>query len=287
MRMKFGIGFATSGAFSDPSLLGHLATTAERCGFESLWSVEHVAIPVNHSPYPGTRDGKMPGGDDVAIPDPLIPLAYAAALTKTIKLATGILILPQRHPLYTAKEVATVDVLSGGRAILGIGSGWMKEEFDSLGIDFRKRGALTDEAIQALRILWREGVSEFEGKHFRFGPLHSYPKPVRRSVPIHVGGHSPAAARRAGRYGDGFFPTVMNPEHLKQLFETVRAEARKSGRDPDAIEFSCLTRSFEPQELKALAALGVSRIVVNPPGTSPEAITRGLEKFQAEVIARS
>ena len=284
--MKFGIGFATSGKFSDPGLLAHLATTAERCGFESLWSVEHVAVPVKHLPYPGSKDGSMPGGDDVAIPDPLIPLAYMAAVTKTIKLATGILILPQRHPIYTAKEVATVDVLSGGRVILGIGSGWMKEEFEALGIDFHHRGAMTDEAIQALRALWKDGAASFEGKHFRFGPLHSNPKPVRRDVPIHVGGHSTAAARRAGRYGDGFFPTVMNPEKLKELFATVRSEAQKAGRNPDAIEFSCLTRSLKPDDLKMLADMGVSRVVVNPPGTKPEVVTRGLEKFQEEVISR-
>ena len=283
--MKFGLGFATSGAFSNPDLLGHLAITAERCGFESLWSVEHVAVPVNHTPYATTKDGKMPGGDDVAIPDPLIPLAYVAAITKTIKLATGILILPQRHPIYTAKEVATVDVLSRGRAILGIGSGWMKEEFESLGIDFHRRGAITDEAIQALRALWREGTSSFEGRHFKFGPLHSYPKPVNHNVPIHVGGHSTAAAKRAGRYGDGFFPNAINPERLKDLFALVRSEAQKAGRNPDAIEFSCLTRSVKPDDLKMLADMGVSRIVVNPPGTKPEAVTRGLEKFQEEVIS--
>lgn len=284
--MKFGIGFATSGAFSSPALLGHLATTAERCGFESLWSVEHVAIPVNHSPYPGTKDGKMPGGDDVPLPDPLIPLAYVAAITKTIKLATGILILPQRHPIYTAKEVATVDVLSGGRVILGIGSGWMKEEFESLGIDFHRRGALTDEALQALRALWKPGAASFEGKHFKFGPLYSSPKPVNGDVPIHVGGHSPAAAIRAGRYGDGFFPTVMDPGKLKELFAIVRTEAQKSGRNPDAIEFSCMTRAVKADDLKMLADMGVSRVVVNPPGTRTEVVTRELEKFQQEVISR-
>lgn len=284
--MKFGIGFATSGAFSKPDLLAHLATNAERCGFESLWSVEHVAIPVKHLPYPGSKDGSMPGGDEVAIPDPLIPLAYLAAITKTIKLATGVLILPQRHPIYTAKEVATVDLLSGGRAILGIGSGWMKEEFESLGIDFHKRGAMTDEAIQALRILWREGTSTFEGKHFKFGPLHSNPKPVNKNVPIHVGGHSTAAAKRAGRYGDGFFPTVMNPEKLKELFGIARAEAHKAGRNPDAIEFSCMARSLKPDDLKALAGIGVSRVVTTPPGTKPEVVTRWLENFQEETISR-
>lgn len=283
--MKFGIGFATSGAFSNPRLLGHLAITAEQCGFESLWSVEHVAIPVKHLPYPGSKDGQMPGGDEVAIPDPLIPLAYVAAITKTIKLATGILILPQRHPIYTAKEVATVDVLSGGRVILGIGSGWMKEEFEALGIDFHRRGAMTDEAIQALRLLWSAGTSTFEGRHFKFGPLHSNPKPVNHNIPIHVGGYSKAAAIRAGRYGDGFFPTVLNPEKLKELFTIVRSEAKKAERDPEAIEFSCMTRSLDADSLKQLAAIGVSRVVVNPPGTKPDAVTRGLEKFQKEVMA--
>lgn len=284
--MKFGIGFATSGAFSNPKLLGHLATTAERCGFESIWSVEHVAIPVKHLPYPGSKDGQMPGGDDVAIPDPLIPLAYVAAITKTIRLGTGVLILPQRHPIYTAKEVATVDVLSGGRVMLGIGSGWMKEEFEALGIDFHRRGAMTDEAIQALRALWSSGPSTFEGKHFKFGPLHSYPKPVNKDVPIHVGGHSTAAARRAGRYGDGFFPTVVNPGKLKDLFAIVRSEAQKVGRNPAAIEFSCM-RSAKVDDLKMLAEIGVSRVVINPPGTNPEVITRGLEKFHKEVISGS
>ncbi|HSU90748.1 MAG TPA: LLM class F420-dependent oxidoreductase [Sporolactobacillaceae bacterium] len=284
--MKYGIGFATSGAFSNPELLAHLATTAERCGFESLWSVEHVAIPVKHLPYPGSKDGQMAGGDDVAIPDPLIPLAYVAAITKTLKLGTGVLILPQRHPIYTAKEVATVDVLSGGRVMLGIGSGWMKEEFESLGINFHHRGARTDEAIQALRALWSAGTSSFEGKHFKFGPLHSYPKPINKDVPIHVGGNSAAAARRAGRYGDGFFPTAANPEKLKELFAMVRSEALKAGRNPEAIEFSCL-RSAKADDARMLADLGVSRVVIMPPGTNPQVITQRLEKFQEEVISRS
>jgi probable F420-dependent oxidoreductase len=284
--MKFGIAFANSGPFSKPELMGHLATTAERCGFESLWTVEHVVIPVQHTPYPGSKDGQMAGGDTVAIPDPLIPLAYVAAITKTIKLATGILILPQRHPIYTAKVVATLDVLSGGRVILGIGSGWMKEEFESLGIDFHKRGAMTDEAIQSLRALWGEGTSSFQGKHFKFGPVHSYPKPVKYDVPIHVGGHSPAAARRAGRYGDGFFPTVANPDKLKELFDLVRSEARKAGRNPDQIEFTAMS-SMKPDHLKALADIGVARVVTTPPSSKPEVLTQALEKLQQEVIARS
>ncbi len=163
----------------------------------------------------------------------------------------------------------------------------MKEEFEALGIDFHHRGAMTDEAILALRALWSEGVSSFEGKHFKFGPLHSYPKPVSHDVPIHVGGHSRRRPKRAGRYGDGFFPTVVNPEKLKQLFDLVRTEAQKAHRDPAKIEFTCMASSAKMDNLKALEDLGVSRVVMNPPGSNPEALTRSLEKFQQEVIARS
>ncbi len=285
--MKFGIGFANSGEFSKPALIGHLATTAERCGIESLWTVEHVAVPVKHMPYPGSKDGQMPGGDQVAIPDPLIPLAYVAAITKTIKLATGILILPQRHPIYTAKEVATLDLLSGGRAVLGIGSGWMKEEFDSLGINFHHRGAMTDEAIQALRALWSDGTSSFEGRHFKFGPLYSYPKPVKKDVPIHVGGYSPAAARRAGRYGDGFFPTVVESRKAQRAFCAGSIGGAK-GRPQSRRDRIFLHGDVHatPDTLKTLADIGVSRVVIRAPGTNPEVITRGLEKLQKEVISK-
>src|SRR5260370_14791036 len=170
--------------------------------------------------------------------------------------------------------------------MLGVGSGWMKEEFESLGIDFHKRGARTDEAIQAMRALWSEGPSSFQGKHFSFGPLHSYPKPVRKDVPIHVGGNSPAAARRAGRFGDGFFPPLMNSDQLKQLFALVKSEARAAGRPPASIEFSCLTRSTRADDLKTVEDLGVSRVVMMPPGTNREVITRSLEKFKQDVIFR-
>ncbi|HJU27602.1 MAG TPA: LLM class flavin-dependent oxidoreductase, partial [Candidatus Binataceae bacterium] len=140
--MKLGLMFVNSGPFSNPDLLAHLAQTAEQAGVESLWTVEHVVIPKDYkSPYPYAKSGKIPGGEDVSIPDPLLPLGFIAALTKKVRLATGVVILPQRHPLYLAKEIATIDLLSHGRVILGIGSGWLKEEFDALGLDFHARGA--------------------------------------------------------------------------------------------------------------------------------------------------
>ena len=215
--VKLGLMFVNSGPFADPQLFAHLAQTAERCGFESIWTVEHVVIPHDYkSPYPYSPSGKIPGPEDVAISDPLLPLAYAAAITKNLKLGTGVLILPQRHPLYVAKEIATLDVLSNGRMLLGIGSGWLEEEFQALGLDFHERGKRTDEAIQSLRALWGEGASSFHGRHFNFGPVQCFPKPVRKTgVPIIVGGHSPAAARRAGRYGNGFFPAIGEPPEVE------------------------------------------------------------------------
>jgi probable F420-dependent oxidoreductase len=280
--------FANSGPFANPQLMAHLAQAAERFGFESIWTVEHVVIPQNYqSPYPYSPSGKIPGSEDVPIPDPLLPLAYAAAITKTLRLGTGVMILPQRHPLYVAKEVATLDVLSNGRVILGIGSGWLKEEFDSLGLDFHQRGARTDEAINSLRALWSpEAASSFHGKHFSFGPVKCFPKPVQKGgVPIVVGGHSPAAAKRAGRYGNGFFPAIAEPDKLKELFAMMSAEAKKAGRDPKQIELSCMGRA-KVDALKALQDIGVERVVVPPPAYDPEGITRGLEKIANEVLSK-
>jgi probable F420-dependent oxidoreductase len=281
--MKAGIIFANSGRFSNPELFGQLAHDCEQLGFESLWTVEHVVIPQPHMPYPGSKDGRMPGGDDVPIPDPLIPLAYAAAMTTKLKLSTGVIILPQRHPLYLAKQLATLDLLSKGRMMVGIGSGWMKEEFDSVDVGFSVRGARTDESIEAMRAIWRDDVATYHGKHFHFHDVKSSPKPVQKDgIPIHVGGHSPAAARRAGKYGDGFFPTVTDPAKLKEMFAQVRAEAQKAGRNPDAIEFTAMAAP-KADSIRALAAVGVSRVVFGPPSSDPAKLRAGLENAANEV----
>jgi probable F420-dependent oxidoreductase len=281
--MKTGIIFANSGRFSRPELFAQLARDCEQLGFESIWTVEHVVVPQPHMPYPGSKDGQMPGGDDVPIPDPLIPLAYAAAITTKLKLSTGVIILPQRHPLYLAKQLATLDVLSKGRMMIGIGSGWMKEEFDSLQISFNLRGARTDESIQAMRAIWREPVSSFNGKHFHFHDVNSFPKPVQKDgIPIHIGGHSAAAARRAGRFGDGFFPTLTKPEALKEIFARVRDEAKKAGRNPDAIEFSAMAAP-RVDSVKALQDVGVTRVVFSPPSSDPAKLKAGLERIANDI----
>src|SRR5262249_24177142 len=144
-------------------------TTAERVGVESIWSIEHVVIPVGYkSTYPYDPAGRIPAPEQMPMPDPLLALTYATAITKKLRLATGILILPQRHPLYVAKEVATLDVLSNGRAILGIGVGWLEEEFDALGIPFAERFGRTAESVRAIRSLWKDEAEPFSGKYYRW-----------------------------------------------------------------------------------------------------------------------
>jgi probable F420-dependent oxidoreductase len=284
--MKFGLMYANAGPFAFPEMLTHLATTAERCGVESIWAIEHVVIPKGYeSTYPYDPSGKIPAPDQVPMPDPLIALAYAAAVTKTLRLATGILILPQRHPLYVAKEVASLDVLSAGRLTLGIGVGWLEEEFQALGIPFADRAARTAEMVRAMRSLWKPEPEPFRGKFFQWDLLESHPKPVQQpGVPIVVGGHTELAARRAARYGDGFFPGVTDDEKLGWLLGIMREECAKVGRDPATIEVTAGRGVPDADSVRRLHDRGVSRFVLPPPAFDPDGITAGLERL-GEFIA--
>src|SRR5213592_4726941 len=279
--MKFGIAYANAGPFGFPEPLAHLARTAEEVGIESIWTVEHVVIPVGYqSKYPYDPSGKIPGPENVPIPDPILPLAFAAAVTKRLRLATGILILPQRHPIYVAKEVATLNVLSGGRVILGIGIGWLKEEFDALGIPFAERAGRTREAVRAIRSLWKETPEPFAGKFFRWPPLESNPKPVQRpGVPIVVGGHTRLAARRAARYGDGFFQGVDTPEKLRDVLAILGEECARLGRNPREIEITAGRAALDLDSVRRYEDLGVARLTLPPPAFDPDGLHAGLHEF--------
>lgn len=287
--MKFGIMFSNAGPFGLPEHATNLARTAEEVGVESLWTVEHVAVPVGYeSPYPYSASGKMPGPESSPIPDPLIWLSYVAGITRRIRLATGILILPQRHPVYVAKELASLDQLSGGRAILGIGIGWLREEFQALGIPFKERVGRTEESVAALRSLWKEGAEPFDGRYFQWNALESNPKPVQAGgVPIVVGGHVEAAARRAARIGDGFFPARGDEQTLPALFDAIRDECKKIGRDPSEIE---LTAGAPPggdlDAIHRLEDLGVSRLIIPPPAFDLDGVRKGLETFADTVLTK-
>jgi len=286
--MRFGLMYANAGPFAYPELLTHLATTAERVGIESIWAVEHVVIPVGYqSTYPYDPSGKIPAPEQMPLPDPLISLTYAAAVTKTLRLGTGILILPQRHPIYVAKEVATLDVLSHGRVILGIGVGWLAEEFQALGIPFEERAARTAESVRAMRSLWKDQPQPFTGKFYRWAPLESHPKPVQKpGVPIVVGGHTELAARRAARYGDGFFPGVTDEAKLTWLLNIMRDECKKVGRDPGSIEVTSGRGTPTADAVKHFEDLGVSRWILPPPAFDPDGLTEGLDRL-GNLIAKT
>jgi probable F420-dependent oxidoreductase len=289
--MKFAIAFANTGPFCDAEGAVRFAQAAEAAGFESLWTVEHVVVPADYqSEYPYSESGKMPGRDDFPIPDPLIWLAYLASATSKIRLATGILILAQRQPVVVAKELATLDALSGGRMELGVGVGWLREEFDALGISFEDRGRRTDEYIAALRTLWTEKEASFSGEFTSFSRCISEPKPVRGTIPVHIGGHSEIAARRAGRLGDGFFPVEGDHASLRRLFEVARASAEESGRSADDLILTTSGRGAVGEraldEVGALAEMGVQRVIV-PAFMFFKDTDNALARYGEEVIAKS
>jgi probable F420-dependent oxidoreductase len=262
--MKFGIMFANTAWNASGAAAISYAQAAEAAGFESLWTVEHVVVPSGYeSKYPYDKSGKMGGGaEDFDIPDPLIWMTWVAAATKTIRLGTGILILPQRNALITAKEVATLDALSGGRVELGVGVGWLAEEFAAIGVPFNDRGKRLDDHVHAMRALWTQDKATYSGSHVQFENCIMRPRPVQANIPIVVGGHTEIAARRAGRLGNGFFPGNGTIDELRHLIRVMRESAKEHGRDPDAIEVSAAAMAKPEdfaQRVEELAGLGVTR----------------------------
>lgn len=263
-----------AGVAADPEWMTGFARAAESLGFESVYAVEHVAVPVGHAEeYPYSATGRMPLDDDCPIPDPLDLLSFLAARTRTIGLGTGVLVGPHHHPLVLAKRLSTIDNLSGGRLHVGIGVGWMAEEVESTGAEFRTRGRRVDELLAALRAVWDAGEdgagSGFEGEFFTFGRLHSSPAPLRPGgVPVHVGGHSEAAARRAGRWGDGLHPLGLDDEGVRARWSLARRTAEEAGRDPEALTLTLTVpgRGLDAAALAHAEKLGAGRVVVSTAG---------------------
>jgi probable F420-dependent oxidoreductase len=263
--VRFGLAFASSVGIEGADAMA-ICRTAEAAGFESLWGGEHVILPTHiESKYPYTADGKIPAEPDTPIPDPLIWLAFAAAAAPSVRLGTCILIVPQRNPLVLAKELATLDRLSGGRVELGIGVGWLKEEFDALGVPWERRGARNDEYVAAMRALWQGPHASFHGEFVDFESVTCSPRPVNGSIPILVGGDTDAAIRRAVRLADGYFPGEGDVERLGGLIRRVREAAEDAGRDPASIEINAMfgQQMADPVAGAAeLAELGVDRAMV-------------------------
>lgn len=284
--MRFGVAFATTGPAIEGPGLAEIARTAERLGYDSLWSVEHVVVPVGYtSQYPYGQNGPP---EKISIPDPFIPLAYAAAVTSTIRLGTAAAVLPEHQPLRVAKTVATLDRLSGGRAILGVGVGWLKEEYEALQIDFASRGRRLEAMVEALRELWRDGPSSFESEFFSWGLIESNPKPARPGgVPIHITGHAPVVARRAARIGDGFLPGLNSVEEFETIIAIVREECDRIGRDIAEIELTagCNIASYDVDTVRRFADAGANRVHSVAFGETVQEVCDQLTRYAETVMA--
>ena len=281
--MEYGLLFANVGPFGEPDGAAELGTVCEEAGIESVWTVEHVVVPTGYaSEYPYSSGGRMAGNEQSPIPDPLVWLTWVGAHTTRLRLATGVLILPQRNPVVLAKEVATLDRLSKGRVTLGVGVGWLREEFDTLGVPFEERAARTDEHVAVMRALWTGSSVDLDGEFTTLTGANVFPQPVQPSVPIVVGGHSPAAARRAGRLGDGFFPAKGDWPALERAMRDAAVDA---GRDPDAIE---ITRggAMDRDSVQRMADEGTDRFVIPPLAFDPNGLRDALARFADEVMTK-
>jgi probable F420-dependent oxidoreductase len=246
--------------------LTELAMAAEAAGFESVWMSDHLVIPEGfEAKYPYSADGAAPFTSDIELLDPWISLAAMAAVTKSVRLGTWIYVLPARHHLVTARAVATVDLVSNGRAILGVGAGWLREEIEAAGFEWEGRGGRVDEIIEALRLLWTQEVSELRGTHIDLPPVYFEPKPVQGgALPIFVGGETPAARRRAARLGNGWMGMQADPATAADSVRDVRALRDASGATgPFEITVGAVGM-MDPELYEAYAATGADRMIVSP-----------------------
>jgi probable F420-dependent oxidoreductase len=262
--MRIGLHALGIGPGADPGVIRAVARAADIAGFSTLWSGEHVVmVDRPDSPYPYAPDGKIAVPSDADWLDPLVALSFMAATTTRIRLATGILLLPQHNPLLVAKQAASLDVLSRGRFLLGVGIGWSSEEFQALGVPFRGRARRTREFVEVMRTLWREDSASYEGEFVGFQEVRSYPKPVRdRRVPVVLGGNSDAALDRVVAYGDGWYGFNLSKVEIAERMDSLLARCRQSGRNVATLEIAVSLRDGSPEDAVELAAMGVTELVV-------------------------
>jgi probable F420-dependent oxidoreductase len=274
--MKFGVFLPISGRAASRKTLMQAARQAESLGYDSVWAADRIIIPWKiNTAYPYSKEATFIVPPDRPFLEPLTCLAFLAGGTEKIQLGMSVMVLPYRHPLYWAKIATTIDHLSAGRLIMGVGVGWMQEEFAAMGVPFEERGKISDEQLRLVKQLWQDEHVTFQGAHYRFEEIAFSPKPYQKPrIPIWVGGEGIHAQRRAGTYGDGWFPYFVRitPEELARRFDNVRRSARGVGRIPDEVTFACcrpieLTAKEVPQEADYLK------------GTSAQ-ITEALKKFQ-------
>ena len=276
--MKFGItvGLVHRGFYED------IAVEAERLNFESLWLPEHLVFPVDMSgsPFPGKDHPPVPAQSETY--DPFDTLAYLAAKTSKIRLGTNIYLFGLRHPFVTARAVTTLDNLSKGRLEIGVGAGWLRREWEVAGFDPKTRGPRLNEAIEICRRLWTEKVIEHKGRFYEFEPVMFEPKPIQSPPPIHVGGESSGALKRAAKYGDGWIGLGHTPESVVKPLTELRQYLDEQGRDPKKFTYIINGAVKNRDEIKQFEELGIDRMVSAPWRRSKESL-EGMKRY-AELV---
>jgi probable F420-dependent oxidoreductase len=267
----------------DPAFM---AQKAEELGFESIWYAEHPAVPVHSaSPFPSTG-GEIPWTYS-HFTDPYIALARASGVTRTLKLGTGITLVPERNPLLLAKEIASLDLFSGGRFMFGIGTGWLREETELMGGDFEHRWTQTREAIEAMKALWIHEEAEYHGRYFNFPPVRSFPKPAQKPhPPIIIGGHAKNVLRRVVAHADGWLPNRITPVELEKSRKQLDAMAKEAGRDAKAISISVYGQLPDRSVVQSFLNAGADRVVVRPEYVDTEAKMGEQLERMAEAVLR-
>jgi probable F420-dependent oxidoreductase len=285
--MKIGIVGVNIGAESADAMIG-FARLAEELGLESVWTFEHVMVPVEYeSPYPYTQDGKMAATPETNMVDPLIALTAIAASTTKLRLGTGINILPQTNPLSLAKQAASLDFVSGGRFMLGVGIGWLAEEFKAMGVPFERRGARHDDYLHALRKVWSGEVVEHASEFLDWSGFKSHPLPVQDPLPIVIGGSKGKVFERVARFGQGWFSPTTSLDQISALMAPLDAACAEAGRDRSTIEISTIwVPQLEPVEhLPRYEETGVGRLLVPMALLGPDPL-EGLKQFGDDVMAK-
>jgi probable F420-dependent oxidoreductase len=286
--MDVGVFVPLGNGNASPEILRTLGRSVEDRGFESIWVPEHVVLFDEYeSQYPYSPDGQFPGGADSGMLEPLTALTYLAAVTDRVRLGTAICLVPQRNPVYTAKQVTDLDSLSGGRVDFGIGVGWLREEFEAVAMPFEKRGQRADEHIAVMKSLWTDEVSEVRGELYDLPPCRMYPKPVQTPhPPIHVGGESDAALRRVARLGQGWISFNRAPADLPEPLARLEAVLADHGRTRDEVVVTVCPyfNPVGPAEVEAYAAAGVDRLIVLCLAFDTDTLEAQLDGLVAEVL---
>ncbi len=285
--MKIGL-IPVNLVFPVAELIIGFAQQAEQAGVESLWTFEHVVVPLDYeSKYPYDKSGKMGAAPETNFVDPLVCLAAVAAATSTIRLGTGVNILSQANPMFIAKQAASLDFMSNGRFMLGVGIGWLEEEFKAMGVPFEHRGARFDDYVQAMRKVWSGDVVEHQSDFINWSGFKSYPLPVQNPMPVIIGGAQGKVYQRIAKFGDGWYAPTQGPDDLAPRLEELEKVCTEVGRDYSELEITAMwTLRGGLDEVKAYGDLGVHRLNIPLPAMGEANPADGLAKLHDEVISK-